>query len=91
MFRENYDENFMLKVYLFSLCYRIENEQFSFERNYVAEDTHTIRNITSIILKPFFGNNKKVTFEGYMLIINGAVLYLYCIQALSFCFHAQGE
>ncbi|GES85296.1 hypothetical protein GLOIN_2v1739297 [Rhizophagus clarus] len=42
----------------------VDNEQSSFSRNYVAEDTHAIRNITPIILKPFFRDNKRITFEG---------------------------
>ncbi|PKY28821.1 hypothetical protein RhiirB3_41008 [Rhizophagus irregularis] len=42
----------------------VDNEQSSFTRNYIVEDTHTIRNITPIILKPFFKNNKRITFEG---------------------------
>ena len=87
MFRELYVSwklqwKFYAQSELILVYYRIDNEQSSFTRNYVVEDTHTIRNITPIILRPFFKNNKKITFEGYMLIINGAVLYFYCIQAL---------
>ncbi|CAG8726777.1 3151_t:CDS:10, partial [Funneliformis caledonium] len=42
----------------------IDNEQTSFTRRYTVEDTHTIKNITPIVLRPFFKNNRKITFEG---------------------------
>lgn len=75
MFRELYVSwklqwKFCVQNELILVCYRVDNEQSSFSRNYVAEDTHAIRNITPIILKPFFRDNKRITFEGYMLIIN---------------------
>jgi hypothetical protein len=42
----------------------IDNEQTSFTRKHTVEDTHTIKNITPIVLRPFFKNNRKITFEG---------------------------
>lgn len=42
----------------------IDNEQTSFTRKYTVENTHTIKNITPIILRLFFKNNRKITFEG---------------------------
>jgi hypothetical protein len=80
----------MLEVNLFLLCYRIDNEQTSFTRKHTVEDTHTIKNITPIVLRPFFKNNRKITFEGYILIINGVVSYFFhTLVSYFFCFHAR--
>ncbi|CAG8631064.1 12707_t:CDS:10, partial [Dentiscutata heterogama] len=42
----------------------IDNEQSSFRRNNAIEDTHIIQNVTPIIIRPFFKNNRKIVFDG---------------------------
>ncbi|CAG8550699.1 16089_t:CDS:10 [Acaulospora colombiana] len=41
----------------------VDNEQSLFMGNKIVEDTHVIQNVNSII-RPFFKNSRKITFEG---------------------------
>lgn len=33
-------------------------------RNNAIEDTHIIQNVTPVIIRPFFKNNRKIIFDG---------------------------